>query len=302
MLAEKDLTRGYMAYARRSPLIIGCRGELLRRAPSLEEAAYSVLRLGQVSLHESRDALLAELGGDRWKYLVHASEDKLWVDVPGNHITYHGSPEDMGVEACRKAVDAVLIHYVHPISGERIDLKPIIEGLESCGRSIMLIVDISLAAGIVEPQIPSENYAFFYRLDKWLMGPPLILAHSDRILSNTSERWDAWCAASSIRGVVENILSDSGRERLLRIIDEISWEADRLGLRVPTPPERERRAAILTIHAGGEALSIARLLASRGVVVDAEPPYIRISPHVDVDKGSLEALLQGLAEARSIIR
>jgi len=301
MLAEKDLTRGYMAYAHRSPLIIGCRSELLRRAPSLEEAAHSVLRLGQVSLHESRHALLAGLGGEKWRYLIHVSEDKLWGDAPGNRITYHGSPEDMGIEACRKAVNAVLIHYVHPISGERISLKPIIEGLESCERSIMLVVDISLAAGIVEPQIPSENYAFFYRLDKWLMGPPLILVHSDRILPSMSG-WDAWCAASSIRGVVENILGGSGRERLLRVVDEISWEADRLGLRVPTPPERERRAAMLTIHAGGEALSIARLLASRGVIVDAEPPYIRISPHADVDKGSLEALLQGLAEARSIIR
>lgn len=294
--------KGYMAYSRRSPLILGCRPELLAEPPGLAETLGRVVSSKSISLYKSTKDLLRSLFPRGSALLIHSSEQELWQENLLRIVPYRGKPEDLAREACRQGVEGVLLHHVHPITGELRPLRAVLEEAEVCRKPLRVVADLSLSAGLIDAPKPWNRHVLFYRLDKWLMGPPIVAAHSsDPLPGGGVGGWDARCAAASLQASLSEMLHSAGIRRLDLLVDELSWEIDRLGLRSPTPPEKDRRAFMVSIHAGGAAERVARIIASRGIVVDTYGGFIRIAPHTDASRSDLARLLTGLAEARRLL-
>ena len=298
-----SIVEGYMAYARRTPLIAGCRPEGLVNVPDLAVVLGKIIPSRLLGVYKDQEGVLGALGIGRLRVVVHASEREYLPQHPRGFTVFKGRIEDMARQACCDA-DAVYLNHVHPITGEIRDVKAIADELSSCSRNVLLVVDLSLSAGLLNAPKLDARHIYIYRTDKWLMGPPLVAVHGNHSLrawSSEADPWDKKCLSASVAWVLENLLHSSGKHGLFKALSEISWEVDRLGLRSPTPPEESRRAAMISVHAGRSSIKVAGILASHGIIVDVSGQYLRISPHADINRSAMDALLGGLADAKPLM-
>lgn len=249
-----------------------------------------------------------------------------WISPPAARVT-----PDAVAAALVPAVTALVVSHVDFRSGYRADLAALREVL---GPDRLLIVDAVQSCGVVDEDWSAADVVVGHAY-KWLRagrgtGFARFTAHArDRIRPVLSGRVgtaaeglptdtlpepaasaqafavsgpDPLAAARLAVAVQESRSTGIAgiAARLSERVDDVLRIADRHGVPVLSPRERERRAGIVVLVPADPARLGARLDAA-GVTVTVRAGAVRVSPHAGTTAETLGMLDAALAEAREFI-
>ncbi|MBS1673324.1 MAG: aminotransferase, partial [Actinobacteria bacterium] len=249
-----------------------------------------------------------------------------WISPPAARVT-----PDAVAAALVPAVTALVVSHVDFRSGYRADLAALREVL---GPDRLLIVDAVQSCGVVDEDWSAADVVVGHAY-KWLRagrgtGFARFTAHArDRIRPVLSGRVgtaaeglptdtlpepaasaqafavsgpDPLAAARLAVAVQESRSTGIAgiAARLSERVDDVLRIADRHGVPVLSPRERERRAGIVVLVPADPARLGARLDAA-GVTVTVRAGAVRVSPHAGTTAETLDMLDAALAEAREFI-
>jgi selenocysteine lyase/cysteine desulfurase len=257
-----------------------------------------------------------------------------WMAKSGEtEIVMVESPDGITVplEAIERAVDdrtaLVATSHVFFTSGAIQDIRAIAEVAHR--RGALLLVDGYQAAGQLPVQVVAADVDFYCAGGlKWLLGGSgvaFVYARSE-LVGTLSPRATGWFAQrdqfrfdprtlafhpdarrleagtppmlpvyAQLGGldVVEELGSEEIRRRTMQLAEDLISEAQRAGLDPRIASRPEERSAIVTLRRDDPAGDVRRL-AEAGIVADARPGHVRISPYfynvVDDHRAAIERL------------
>lgn len=243
-----------------------------------------------------------------------------WIDPADGCVT-----PDAVAEALDDDVTALAVSHVDFRTGYRADLAALREVI---GPDRLLIVDAVQSFGIVDTDFRvadvvvghgykwlraarGTGFAWFSDLARERLAPVLSgitgtegegLAVDERPAPAASARAFTTSGPDTLAAgrlaVGARTVRDAGiaaiEEHLAGRVDAVIEIADRHGITVVSPRERERRAGIVAL-APEEPARLAAALANAGVVVTARGSAVRLAPHAGTDDETIRMLDDALA-------
>lgn len=254
---------------------------------------------------------------------AHASDGALtprWISPADGRVT-----TDAVAEALDEEVTAVVVSHVDFRTGHRVDLAAL---RELMGPGRLLIVDAVQSFGVIEADYAAADVVVGHGY-KWLragrgtgfarfsaQARERIAPHLSGITGTTAsglpgdDRPGPAATAQAYTVSVPDTLAagrlaigvrdmrDAGvaaiETRLAEQVDTVLEIADRHGIAVSSPRERDQRAGIVAL-APEDPAPMAAALANAGVVVTARGASVRIAPHAGTDASTLQLLDEALA-------
>ncbi|WP_424936520.1 MULTISPECIES: aminotransferase class V-fold PLP-dependent enzyme [Bacteria] len=249
-----------------------------------------------------------------------------WIAPPATYVT----PEAVA-DALDDEVTALIVSHVDFRSGYRADLGALRDVL---GPRRLLIVDAVQSFGVVDDDLTVADVVVGHGY-KWLragrgtgfarftarareqiepvlsgftatsapglpadeLPPPA--ATGQAYATSSPDHLAAGRLAAAL-GEVGAVGVPAIAERLAANVDLVIESADRHGVPVSSPREREQRAGLVVLTPA-DATGLGMVLAEAGITVTVRDGAVRVAPHAGTDAETLDLLDDALASARKFI-
>ncbi len=232
-------------------------------------------------------------------------------------------PHNLAKIVREKKIDVVALSHVNYLTGERLDVSSLRDQL----GDVTIVLDTYQSTGALKTHFKDLGVDIMvFGSAKWVAGPQgvAVLVVREDLINRLEPCVQGWrsledpfsfnasggeLAASGRRfeagGLPLPVLKGFEaavrlqlrlgvgwiEERVLKYSDMLSEGADRVGLLAITPPERGRRAGIITLNMSGCRLDVRGWLAERRIVVSFRRGFLRVSPHFYNSKEDLDRFL-----------
>ncbi|WP_067198074.1 aminotransferase class V-fold PLP-dependent enzyme [Microbacterium sp. XT11] len=296
-------------------LVGGEPDEVTLQPSSTHGLAHALYGLSGTAIAATGEFPSISLTLERARQASHGALTARWITPPDGRVT-----ADAVAEALDDEVTALAVSHVDFRTGYRVDIAALREVL---GPDRLLIVDAVQSFGLVEADFAAADvvaghgykwlragrgtgFAWFSARARERIAPLLSgitgttaegLAVDELPEPAASARAftvsgpDTLAAGRLAIGArdVRDVGVAAIEHRLADRVDEVIAIADRHGIAVTSPRERDRRAGIVTL-APEEPARLAAALANAGVVVTARGSSVRVAPHAGTDAETLRLL------------
>jgi len=237
--------------------------------------------------------------------------------------------EDRLIDAIDSRTKMMIVSLVNFLTGQRVDIPKLARACREKG--VILVVDAIQAAGNINIDVKALNcHALCFGSPKWMFGPmgvgtiyiekalieqflvpqagmfsvpdPWNFFNYEQDFIKKCSKFECGCPANlSFYGYAPNLemFLDLGMENIERYLLDLTGklhdELTSRGVKVITPREDHRRAAIITFDAASagwqDGESLRKALEEKGIAVAVRMGFVRVSPHFYNDWSDIEPFL-----------